>query len=100
MSGSPERERVFTMMGWYGSGMGFAGWFFMGVFWLVLLGVIIWAVVRLLPARRDASGGPSAPETPEEILDRRFARGEIDHETYQSQRSALAQSRRERQGRS
>jgi len=88
------------MMGWYGNGMGFAGWFFMGVFWLVLLGVIIWAVVRLLPARHNASGDASVPETPEEILDRRFARGEIDHETYQAQRATLAQSRSERQGRS
>jgi putative membrane protein len=84
------------MMGWYGNGMGVTGWFFMGLFWLVLLGVIIWAIVRLLPAGRNESGGPTAPETPEEILDRRYARGEIDHETYQAQRTALAQSRRER----
>ena len=87
------------MMGWYGSGMGFAGWFFMGLFWLVLLGVIIWAVVRLLPTRHQGHGGPSATETPEEILDRRFARGEIDLETYQAQRTALVQSRGDRQGR-
>lgn len=87
------------MMGWYGSGMGFAGWFFMGLFWLVLLGVIIWAVVRLLPTRQQTPGGPSMAETPEEILDRRFARGEIDLENYQAQRQALAQSRSERRGR-
>lgn len=87
-------------MGWYGNGMGFAGWFFMGLFWLVLLGVIIWAVVRLLPNRQQPSGGRSIAETPEEILDRRFARGEIDLEAYQAQRAALAQSRSERQGRS
>lgn len=87
------------MMGWYGSGMGMAGWFFMGVFWLVLLGVIIWAVVRLLPSRHQSMGAPGAAETPEEILDRRFARGEIDLETYQAHRATLAQSRSERQGR-
>ncbi len=87
------------MMGWYGSGMGLGGWFFMGVFWLVLLGVIIWAVVRLLPSGHQALGGPRATEAPEEILDRRFARGEVDLETYQAQRAALAQSRSERQGR-
>ena len=86
------------MMGWYGSGMGFGGWFFMGVFWLVLLGVIIWAVVRLLPSRR-APGGPSVTDTPEELLDRRFARGEVELETYQGQRTALAQAPAERQGR-
>jgi putative membrane protein len=78
--------------------MGFVGWFFMGLFWLVLLGVIIWAVVRLLPARQDGSARSNTAETPEEILDRRFARGEIDVETYQMQRQALAQMRGERQG--
>lgn len=79
------------MMGWYGGGMGFGAWMFMGVFWLVLIGVIIWAVVRLLPGRSgDLVAGR---ETPEEILDRRFARGELDLETYQVQRAALLQAR-------
>jgi putative membrane protein len=78
--------------------MGFVGWLFMGLFWLVLLGVIIYAVVRLLPARHDGPARSSAAETPEEILDRRFARGEIDVETYQLQREALARTRGERQG--
>ena len=45
------------MMSWYGGGMGYGAWMLMGLFWLALLGVIIWAVVRLLPARRD--GAPS-----------------------------------------
>lgn len=87
------------MMGWYGSGMGFGGWLFMGLFWLVLLGVIIWAVVRLLPARHDGRSRATTTESPEEILDRRFARGEIDVEAYRMQREALAQTRGERQAR-
>ena len=40
------------MMGWYGSGMGGAGpfmWLFMGLFWIALIGLIIWLVVKLLP---------------------------------------------------
>jgi putative membrane protein len=78
--------------------MGFGGWLFMGLFWLVLLGVIIYAVVRLLPTH-DGPARSSATESPEEILDRRFARGEIDVETYQMQREALAWTRGERQGR-
>jgi putative membrane protein len=77
------------MMGWYGNGMGYGVWMFMGLFWLVLIGAIVWLVVRLLPAR--APGAPQR-ETPEEILDKRFARGELDLETYQAQRTALAQS--------
>ncbi|MFZ0161541.1 MAG: hypothetical protein WAL50_21120 [Kineosporiaceae bacterium] len=79
------------MMGWYGGGMGYGLWMFMGLFWLILIGLIIWAVARLLPARRD--GGGRELDSPEEILDRRFARGEIDVETYQAQRAALASAR-------
>ncbi|WP_232303925.1 hypothetical protein [Pseudofrankia sp. DC12] len=82
----------------YGGGMGWGGWLGMGLLWLLLLGVILFLVVRLLPgagqggSRQGVSGGPAA-ESPEEILDRRFARGEIDIETYQAQRAALAEVR-------
>jgi putative membrane protein len=76
----------------YGWGMGWGAWMFMGLFWLVLLGVILFLVVRLLPGAGSGGGRPPA-ESPEDILDKRFARGEIDLETYQAQRAALAQAR-------
>jgi putative membrane protein len=79
------------MMGWYGTGMmGLGGWLFMGLFWVALLVLVVWLVVRLLPSRQPPAGGQ---ETPEDILDRRFARGEIDEQTYASQRAALANTR-------
>jgi putative membrane protein len=78
------------MMG-YGWGMGLAGWIFMGLFWFVVIGVIIWVAVALLPGRRAA--GPAGSERPEEILDRRFALGEIDVEQYRRARDELAASR-------
>lgn len=91
------------MMHWYGDGMGWGSWLFMGLFWLVLLGVILFLVVRLLPGAGNQGGqagpggqGGPAQDTPEEILDKRFARGEIDLETYQAQRAALAQMRGKR----
>ncbi len=37
------------MMSWYGNGMGAVGWLDLGVFSLILLGLIGWLVVRLLP---------------------------------------------------
>lgn len=76
------------MMGDYGSGMGPLGWLGMGVFWLILLGLIIWLVVHLLPG---STGGTarSSGESALEILDRRLASGEIDLETWRAQRSAL-----------
>ena len=88
------------MMGWGGmgwGGMGWAGMVGMGLFWVVLIAVIVWAVGRVLPARQ-APPGPSAAnsESAQEILDRRYARGEIDLETYQAQRAVLAAARNER----
>lgn len=77
------------MMGWYG-GMGLGAWLFMGGFWVLLLVLIVWLVVRLLPGR----GGPEpARQTPEEILDARFARGELDENEYAAARAALAAAR-------
>jgi putative membrane protein len=82
---------VVTMMGWYG-GMGLWAWLFMGTFWVALLALIVWLVVRLLPSgsRPPVSTGV---ESPEDILDRRFARGEIDEQSYAAQRAALAAHR-------
>jgi putative membrane protein len=79
------------MMGWYGGGMGPLGWLAMGLFWLILLGLIVWLVTRLLPA----GGGTTRPagESPLEILDRRLASGEIDLDTWQAQRAALLAAR-------
>ena len=81
-------------MGWGGIGVG--GMIGMVVFWLVLIALIVWAVSRLLPGRQVRQRqSQSAEETPEEILDRRFARGEVDLETYQLQRAALVSARGE-----
>ena len=85
------------MMGYGGfGGMGWGGMLGMVLLWAVLIGLVVWAVTRLLPTRPYGDGMQPGPETPEEILDRRFARGEIDVETYQVQRAALASARGER----
>ena len=87
------------MMGWYGNGMGGGAWIFMGLFWIALIAAIIWLVVRLLPSEGRNQGTANAPptatakESPVDILDRRFAQGELDLETYQVQRAALVAAR-------
>ena len=75
------------MMGSYGSGLGSLGWLGMGVFWLLLLGLIVWLVMRLLPG----SGRTSRPigDSAAEILDRRMASGELVVPAWQAQRAAL-----------
>jgi putative membrane protein len=79
------------MMG-YGWGMGPGGWILMALFWIVLIGLVVWAVVVLLPGTRG--GGRTGRETPEEILDRRFALGELDSEQYRRAREELSAVRR------
>jgi putative membrane protein len=67
----------------------------MGLFWLILLAMIGWLVVRVLPA----SGQQPTPATGEsalEILDRRMASGELDMAQWHAQRGALLAAQRER----
>jgi putative membrane protein len=80
------------MMGWYGSGMGLGAWLFMGGFWVLLLVAIVWLVVRLLPSSNRPPAEPPT-QSPEDILDARFARGEIDEQAYAAARSALYAAR-------
>jgi putative membrane protein len=91
-----QSSEELAMMNWYGrGGMGSVGWLGMGLFWLILLGLIIWLVVRLLPG----SGGEptrSTGESPLDILDRRLANGEIDMQTWQAQRAALVSAQQDR----
>ena len=76
------------MMGSYGNGMSSLGWLGMGVFWLLLLGLIVWLVMRLLPGSSSRTSHPTGGSAME-ILDRRMASGEIDVPAWQAQRAAL-----------
>jgi len=73
----------------WGSGW---GWMMvlMPVLWIALTAVIVWAVLKV--ARRPADPGSGEPqrETPQEILDRRFASGEIDADAYTQAKVHLA----------
>lgn len=67
---------------------------FWTVLWVALLGLVLWGVMRLLARRPDASSAhvwriqsdePSALE----ILNRRYARGELDAEDYEEMRARI-----------
>ena len=65
-------------------GWGF-GMLFMGIFWLVILGLIVWAVVALVRRSGSAhvhSGQPALPNSAVEIVRARYARGEINKEEF------------------
>ena len=80
------------MNGWYG-GMGAGGWVLMSILWVALIALIVWAVASLLRHRDEGTRvSVNLAERPEEILDRRFAAGEIDAAAYDAQRSKLREA--------
>jgi len=89
-------------MGWYGGGMTGFAWMGMGLFWLALLGFIVWLVIRLLPGKsREPKAATAAAVSPVAsaaapalaILDERLASGEVDVETYRAIRAMLVEGR-------
>lgn len=65
------------------------------LFWAAIIGLAVWAVLRLTrsgpPPRYPVAPPPQAHhrESPREILDRRFASGEIDAATYEDMRARI-----------
>lgn len=68
------------------------------IFWIALLGVLVWALLRWLTASRNIPVIGYQPTPPPyqpsalEILRQRYARGEIDEVTYQQMRERLEAS--------
>ncbi|MCL4472265.1 MAG: SHOCT domain-containing protein [Sulfuricella sp.] len=76
------------MMGWTdGYGWMGLGWIFMALFWvLIILGIV--ALLRWLGM--GGNGSRDVPrKTPLEILQERYARGEIEREEYEQKRRDL-----------
>lgn len=71
------------MVGW-----GWLGLLFMFLFWALVIGLIVWLIVTL--ARRS-DGGTSAPARSRalEILEERYAKGEIDSEEFRQRKADL-----------
>jgi putative membrane protein len=87
---------------WRYDGWGAGHWLAMGfgmlLFWaLVVTGIVL--LVRYASSNRTIGAGPGVPmekptgpgrPSPREILDERYARGEINDEEYRSRRDTLA----------
>lgn len=69
----------------------FWGGMWMGwIFWIVILGLIIWGVVTVIKnASRSGGGGSGADESPLDILKKRYARGEISREEFERMKKDL-----------
>jgi putative membrane protein len=76
-------------------GTGWGWWMMFGWFWMIVLwGLIIWAVYTLvshLTGRHDSPSvqSPSALD----ILERRYANGELTHEQFEEMRQHLTGDR-------
>lgn len=57
------------------------GWGWMGIWWLILLLILAAMIWFAVNAARRTAGGPRE-DSAEEALKRRYARGEIDRETF------------------
>ncbi len=75
---------------WMGTMMLWMGIF--SVIWLVVLGLAVWALVRWVSGRAPTSG-PAAGPSAIDILEQRYARGEIDSATFEEMRARLGASR-------
>ncbi len=80
------------MMDGWGDGMGAGGWTLMIIFWVALVAVVGLAITRLFPSVRGGGSaeGATASQSPQQLLDARLARGEIDVETYERLHEVLA----------
>jgi hypothetical protein len=67
-----------------GYDFGYMGWMMIGsiIFWVLLVGLAVLAIIRLTPARERGDDAVA-------ILKQRFARGEIKAEEYQLRRSLI-----------
>ncbi len=72
--------------------MGGFGWMWlMPVLWIVVLGLIIWAVVAAVRGSSESrSSDSSKADSALEVLKRRYARGEINKEEYEEKKIDLA----------
>ncbi len=67
----------------WSAGWGFQ-WIWMVVFWAAVIGLIGFAVTRLAPAGPDRTR-----RSAHDLLDERYARGELDDDEYRRRRSEL-----------
>lgn len=86
-------EFLSSFSGWcggpgaWGGGSGWGGmmpFHFGGIFQLIIIGLIIYFVARMF-RRPTSATGPS----PDEILKKRYASGEIDEQTYTKMKDDL-----------
>jgi putative membrane protein len=70
---------------------GFGWMFLLGIFWIVVIGLVIWGISVLLHRSNEPEKTANRLDSPLEILKRRYAQGEIDKEEYEAKKKDLAE---------
>ena len=75
----------------WNSGMGWTGWLFMVMATVAFWGLVVFAVTALFRGARNDTTPVRRIDTrdPGQILDERFARGEIDADEYHARQDVL-----------
>lgn len=94
VEGHDKLKELFTMMDWYGNGMGTGGWVFMVAAMTIFWGLVILAGVMIFRGGGSRSFSGNRDRGASELLDERFARGEVDSEEYEARRAVLRGSAR------
>ncbi|MBN1218347.1 MAG: SHOCT domain-containing protein [Anaerolineae bacterium] len=74
------------MMGYMGPGLGMGlwGWLWMLLFWGALIALAIWLIGLVFPSAKKRNDQQNDSLSAQEILNIRYARGEITDEQYRS----------------
>jgi putative membrane protein len=80
------------MMGWYHDGVGWGGWIVMTLAMVAFWALVVFAVLALFRTQRSGESTTTGRGDPMQILDERFARGEIDEDEYHARSSVLRAS--------
>jgi putative membrane protein len=67
----------------FGFGMGLLGWIWMLLFWGALIALAIWLIGLLFPSAKKQNGQQNDSLSAQEILDIRYAQGELSEEQHQ-----------------
>lgn len=81
-------------MMWWNNGMGWGGWVVMTLTMLAFWSLVVFGVVAIFRGDRE-NRTPQVPRErdPLQILDERFARGDIEGEEYRARRDELRAAR-------
>lgn len=71
--------------------MGWGGMWFGWIFWLIIIAVIVWAVVTISRnvQRSGQTQDPSRTESALDILNKRYARGEISRAEFEQMKKDI-----------